>query len=126
MPGFHSLLKVALLLLAAPISVCLGLDAKAASGHDAAADIERIEQKGLPSLRLAGISGARIGDRTSAAGIELAHCCHAHRYAPFDRYCCHGPSSRVVVRRGYVGPASVRGSARRTARRTSRRVGRRR
>ena len=64
------------------------------------------------------------GAGAASAYILLAHCCHAHPYYPYDRYCCHGAAVRPRV---YVNPyGSVRRQSRRVGRRTARRVGRRR
>ncbi|MDH3581659.1 MAG: hypothetical protein OEM91_13670 [Hyphomicrobiales bacterium] len=74
-------------------------------------------------------SADRLATVDRAAEFRVAHCCHAHPYAPYDNYCCHPASTTVYVapRPVYgVGPASVRGVARRTSRRTARRVSRRR
>lgn len=64
------------------------------------------------------------GVGAQSARIILAHCCHAHAYYPYDRYCCHGAAARPRV---YVNPyGSVRRQSRRVGRRTARRVSRRR
>ena len=69
-------------------------------------------------------SAAAVADRTQLLQeFQVANCCHAHPYTPYDQYCCHGTTAVYVAPVYGAGPASVRGTARRTSRRTSRRHG---
>lgn len=75
-----------------------------------------------PSANAMATAAEVTGGQQPLQEFQVAHCCHAHPYSPYDNYCCHPPSTTVYVAPAYgVGPASVRGVSRRTSRRVSRR-----
>ena len=112
--GLRGLL-VAVMAMAAGVSIN-GQEAAAAEAPAGGA----LDRPAASQLLQERFEGAGV----ASAYILLAHCCHAHAYYPYDRYCCHGAAVRPRV---YVNPyGSVRRQSRRVGRRTARRVGRRR